>query len=42
MKTKYFKTGANYFKFINKHKNLIDIKSVSFTKNMIKLQFTNI
>lgn len=33
MKKKYFKNNINYFKFINRNKEKIKIKSVSFNKN---------
>lgn len=38
MKNKYFKLNNDYFKFINKNKDKIKIKNVSYTKNQfIKL-----
>ena len=33
MKNKYFRLNKDYFKFINKYKDKIKIKSVSYTNN---------
>lgn len=33
MKSKYFKLNKDYFKFINKNKDKIKVKSVLYTNN---------